>query len=129
MKIIPFFYALVLLALPFIFSACWAAVGAGAGAGTMAYIDGSVTDTLDANMNVSHKAVLKAMQDLKLTTTSDSMDELNAEVIARDSRDEKIKIELEKLTESATKVSIRVGLFGDQSLSVDILGQIKKNLK
>lgn len=129
MKNTPYLFALLALCVPFILSGCWAAVGAGAGASTVAYIDGSVKDNLDATVEVAHAAVLKAMDNLKFKTTSDSMDATQAEVIARDSKDEKIKINLERITDATTKVSVRVGIFGDQAVSVDILEQIKKSLK
>ena len=112
-----------------ILSGCWAAVGAGAGASTVAYIDGSVKDNVDASLESVHSAALKACEELQYKVTSESKDAKTVEIIARTGKDEKIKIDLAFLTEKATEVKIRVGVFGDEALSIDLLEAIKKSLK
>lgn len=113
----------------FSLTGCWAAVGAGAGGGTVAYLDGSMGAHLDHPFESVFDASLKAMEDLKYTTTSQTADARNAEIIARNAKDDKIKIEIEYVSEKSSKVEIRVGVFGDQELSMQILDQIKKNLQ
>lgn len=113
----------------FILSGCWAAVGAGAGAGTVAYIDGSIKDNLDTPIENAHQATLKACSQLQYTVISESKDAQTVEVVARDAKDEKIKINLTRLTDKATEIKIRIGVFGDQMRSIDLLEEIKKSLK
>jgi hypothetical protein len=48
--------------------------------------------------------------------------------VARNAADKKIKIEVERTGERLTKVTIRIGVFGDESLSMAILDKIKANL-
>ena len=51
-----------------------------------------------------------------------------AKLIARDAGDKKIEIELKKVLEHLTRVTIRVGVFGDEPLSRLMLERLKKNL-
>jgi hypothetical protein len=106
---------------------CWAVAG-GAGAGTVAYIDGSVGAPVDATLSKTQKAALKAMDDLKYTVISQNEDAQYAEIIARNAKDEKIKVAMEFVSDASTKIEIRVGVFGDQELSLQILEKIKKHL-
>jgi hypothetical protein len=53
---------------------------------------------------------------------------MSAEIIARDSQDKKIKISLSATAEGTTKLSIRIGMFGDETKSRLIYDEIKKNL-
>ena len=57
--------------------------------------------------------------------TDGGKDAFNAELTARGSGDKKIQIKLQKKTEKVTEIKIRVGLFGDESMSRQILDKIK----
>ena len=104
------------------------AVGAGA-AGTVAYVKGDLETTLDAGMDSSYAAALKALDQLQIVPTQKLKDALTAEVIARTSDDTKITIKLTRVEDKITKMSIRVGVFGDQAQSTTIYERIKQNLK
>jgi hypothetical protein len=103
------------------------AVGAGA-AGTVAYVKGDLTATLDAGMDRSYGTVLRALDQLKITATQKQQDTLTSEIIARNSVDEKVTIKLTRTDEKLTNISIRIGIFGDQAQSRIILERIKQNL-
>jgi hypothetical protein len=105
-----------------------AAVGAGAG-GTVAYVKGELEATLDAGMDTSYDASLKALEQLQLVPTQKLKDSLSAEIIARRSDDTKITVKLTRVEDKITKLSIRVGVFGDQEQSTTIYSHIKQNLK
>ena len=104
------------------------AVGAGA-AGTVAYVKGDLEVTLDAGMDRSYAAALKALDQLQIVPTQKLKDSLTAEVIARTSDDTKITIKLTRVDDKITKMAIRVGVFGDQAQSTAIYERIKQNLK
>jgi hypothetical protein len=50
---------------------------------------------------------------------------LEAILVARTAGDKKVEIRVKQLSENATTVKIRVGVFGDESLSIAILDKIK----
>jgi hypothetical protein len=104
------------------------AVGAGA-AGTVAYVKGELEATLDAGMDKSYDATLKALDQLQIVPTQKLKDSLSAEIIARTSDDTKITIKLARVDEKITKMTIRVGVFGDQAQSTAIYERVKQNLK
>jgi len=74
------------------------------------------------------KAAEKAIKELGLTASRRTKDAMSAEIIARDSQDKKIKIKLSATAEGTTKLTIRVGMFGNETKSRLIYDQIKKNL-
>lgn len=115
-----------------LFSSCGCVgllVGGGAGAGTVAYIKGELKSTEEASIDRTWEAAQEAVKDLEFVITSKEKENTSfAKLIARDARDKKIEIELKKVSEHLTKVTIRVGVFGDESLSRLILERLKKSL-
>ncbi len=109
-------------------SGCLAlAAGAGAGA-AVAYMRGDLDVTLDANLAKSVRAAEKAIAQLKYAKISDRQDALQATLISRNASDQKIELYLEKLTDDATKLKIRVGTFGEESMQQEILKRVRSNL-
>jgi len=104
-----------------------AAVGVGA-AGTVAYVRGDLQTVESADIDAVYKAVLKAIDELELSITQKTKDAMTAKIVARDAQDKKITIKLGATVEGATKLSIRVGLFGNERKSRLIYEQIKEYL-
>ncbi len=117
----------LMVSLPFV-SGCAVILAGGAGAGTVAYIKGELQTNLEASLEKSIEATRSAVENLKFIKISEEVDKLTGEIIARTSQDKKITIKLNKVTENTTKISIRVGMFGDQTLSHSLLEEIKKEL-
>ena len=117
----------LMVSLPFV-SGCAVILAGSAGAGTVAYIKGELQANLEAPLEKSIEATRSAVENLKFIKISEEVDKLTGEIIARTSQDEKITIQLNKVTENTTKISIRVGMFGDQTLSHSLLEEIKKEL-
>ena len=105
-----------------------AAVGAGA-AGTVAYVMGDLEAVQSKKLGTVHEATLKAVKELGLNVTKDTKDALSAVIVARDAQDKKITIKLKATTEEMTKLSIRVGLFGNETKSRLIYQKIHENLQ
>jgi VCBS repeat-containing protein len=101
----------------------------GAGAGTIAYVKGDLETVEAKGINDVYEATKKAVKQLELGVTKDTKDAMSAVIIARDAQDKKITITLKGTTEEATKISIRVGMFGNETKSQRIYEQIKKNLE
>lgn len=105
------------------------AVAAGAGAGAaVAYVRGDLDTTLNAGFERSLRATNAAVAALQFAKVSEKKDALQAIVIARNAADKKIEIRVEQSGENLAKVKIRVGVFGDETLSLAILEKIKANL-
>jgi hypothetical protein len=66
------------------------------------------------------------MDSLGFTVTSKEKDAISGELIARGASDKKITVKLKKQTEEVTEIRIRIGTFGDESMSRQILEEIKK---
>jgi hypothetical protein len=74
------------------------------------------------------KATSRTIEQLKFAKIAESADALSARFTARTAQDKKIEIVLTKVGEDLTKVEIRVGVFGDEDVSMTILSKIKANL-
>lgn len=104
-----------------------AAVGIGA-AGTIAYVRGDLEAVESHSLDKVYEAAVKALDELELNVISKSKDALTATINARDAQDKKVKITLKKTAEQATKISIRIGTFGDETKSRLIYQKIDYNL-
>jgi hypothetical protein len=105
-------------------------VGAAAGGGAAGYawVNGEVKTTEGSSLNQTWDASLAAMKDLEFTVTEKSKDALSGYVTAQTADNKTIKINLKYITNTSTEIRIRVGTFGDESLSRIILGKINNHL-
>ncbi len=103
-------------------------VGGGAGAGTVAYLRGELKSTEEASIYRVLQATQQAMKDLKFTVTNEEKGISSAKLTAYGTDDTKVEVNLENVSEKLTNVRIRVGVFGNESLSLLILERIKKHL-
>src|ERR1700712_798581 len=118
------------LSLLFVFpslSGCLA-VAAGAGAGVVAYVRGDLQTTLASDYNSVVDGTRNAITGLEFVKVSDNKDAFRAEIIARTALDKKIEISLTNAGKNLTNIKIRVGVFGDEQLSLAILEKIKAGL-
>ena len=107
---------------------CGAAIiagGAAVGAGSAAYIYGQLTSEEKVSFDVAWNATQKAAENLGYTTTSKENGEFWGELIARDSKGQKLTVKLRSPDEMRTEIKIRVGLFGDEQSSGRILDEIR----
>jgi len=104
-----------------------AAVGVGA-AGTIAYVRGDLEAVESHSLDEVYEAAIEALDELELNIISRSKDALTATINARDAQDKKVTIILKKTAEQTTKVSIRIGTFGDETKSRLIYQKINYNL-
>jgi hypothetical protein len=102
--------------------------GAGAGAGAVAYVRGELEAPLDANFDRALRASQKTIEQLKFAKVSEKQDALVATLVARNADDKRIEIRVESQGANRATVKIRVGILGDESLSMTILDKIKASL-
>lgn len=110
-------------------SGCLAvAAGAGAGAAAVAYVRGELQTTVSEDYDATVKATHRAIDQLGFVKVSEKKDALIAILTVRNAADKKIEIRLDRSARNLTQVRIRVGVFGDEALSMAILDKIKANL-
>ncbi|MCX7871888.1 MAG: DUF3568 domain-containing protein [Verrucomicrobiae bacterium] len=103
-------------------------VGAGAGAGAYAYSKGELQSAEAASLDKVYKAVEKTVAEMNFVLESKSKDALVGEVICKGAGDKTIKIKLKFITDKTTEIRIRVGFWGDENFSYQILKKIRDNL-
>ena len=101
--------------------------GAAVGAGTVAYIRGELKATEEVSLNRVWSAALTAVKDLGFAEKEKSKDALSARLVARGADDKNITIRLKRKTDTITEIRIRVGTFGNESISRLILDKMKRH--
>ena len=101
-------------------------VGGAAGGGAVAYVRGELKTTEEVSLNRAWRASKMAMSDLEFTITSKEKDAFDGRIQASGASGKAIDVALKKISPTRTEIRIRVGLFGDESLSRQILEGIKK---
>lgn len=101
-------------------------MGGAAGAGTVAYVGGELKTVQKVSLNKAWNATQKAMKDLGFTITSKEKDAFNGQLTAKGAANKIIRIKLKRQSNMRTEIRIRVGTFGDESVSLEILERIKK---
>jgi hypothetical protein len=89
---------------------------------------GTIIGFVEATPEPATNAAVMAVRDLKFSLISSGFDALAGRVIARTSMDDRIDIDIYSKGKNISKVSIRVGTFGDESISLRILDKIKDKL-
>ena len=102
-------------------------VGAAAGAGGVAYVQGELKVIESVPVDTAQRAAEKALQDLKLAVLKRQQDGLSGVIEARTSTDQKVTIKTKRISEKSTEVGIRVGVLGDEAKSRQILNRIQAN--
>lgn len=103
-------------------------VGAAGGAAGTVYVMGKLTEELGYDVPAVHGAALDAMKKLGLTLLEDRVDRLSGHMESEFADRAHVWIDLEFVREFRTRVTIRVGLTGDEIRSRKILDTIKQFL-
>ncbi len=120
---------IIALALPVLVatSGCVLVAAGAAGAG-VAWVRGALKTTVSYDMAKTYKASARAVQQLGFAKISEEKSALDAVLISRTAADKKVEIRLRSIGDKLTELETRVGLFGDEALSLAILEKIKANL-
>ena len=118
----------LMLLLPFACGCAYLLVGGGAAAGAV-YYTGRAKETLDASLEDCHAAGRQTLRDLELPLQVDRADALTARLESRFADEKPVRIDMKKVGESLTEVTVRVGLVAEAGeRAMDILSRIKGNL-
>ena len=99
---------------------------AAAGAGTILFIKGELQSTENVSIDKAWRATVLAVDDLGFVVTSKEKDAVSAKLNALTADNKEVKITLNRKADKATQIAIRVGTFGDESLSRLILDKIRE---
>jgi len=120
--------ALFLLSLVLMLPGCVAVIGAGAGAATVAYIEGELQTTYAAPFNRTWDATLSALNDLEIKVYNTQKDATGGVIEATKADGTKVKLNLKPTGTDTTSVKIRIGIFGNEEASRIISRQISVRL-
>jgi hypothetical protein len=107
---------------------CIIAAAAGAGAG-VAYVRGDTETVLPGHPKDVTAASEAAAKQMSLTVTSSNASGLDGRVAARTASDTPVVVTVKAEGPDASRVSIRVGRFGDDVMQNTLLAKIRENLK
>ena len=124
----------IVLSLMLIFSSmhlsgCFALLlGAAAGAGGVIWVKGKLEQDVNASLDKVHKASIAALKKLDLPAIKDASDKMTARIESEYSDGKHVWIDLNQISNTSTKLSIRVGTLGDEVRSRQILEKIMQYL-
>ena len=95
---------------------------------TVGYVRGRYTGMIAHRVERVCSAAADAVDGLDFRLKEKQCDVLTGRIIARNSLDKKITIDLSRIDTRMTKVEIQVGALGDKVVSVAIFEEIKEHL-
>lgn len=107
---------------------CLAVAAAGAAAGTVAYVSGALNAEFDEAPPRVHAAVEAACRDMGITISESKASELDAVVKGKTARDKNVSINIKATDTGGSEMSIRIGVFGDETLSRQLYDRIREKL-
>ncbi len=90
--------------------------------------EGVLRATLEGTVPDVVNATNATLEDLELTAVENTVDKLKGKITARMAVGTKVTIGLEAVGTGSTAVRIKVGTFGDRSISMQIFRNIEKRL-
>lgn len=109
-------------------SGCVAVAAAGAAGAGVAWIRGALETNVDRDLDRVYRATQEAVRGLEFAVVTERKSSVDATVVARTALDKKVEVILKQAGSKTTHVSIRVGVFGDEAMSLAILERIKAKL-
>lgn len=91
-------------------------VGGGAALGTYAYVNGEATGTYDATLDKAFAASKAACDEFGIPIIKEEKDNSSAKIQGK-LNDDTVTISLELVGEGITEISVRVGLWGNETTS------------
>jgi hypothetical protein len=104
------------------------AVGAAGGLAGATYVLGKLTDEVNHEVSVVHAAASDAMNDLGLKPSEDRADKLTAHIKSEFADGTNVWIDMQSIGEDRTKLTVRVGMTGDEVRARKIHEAIKRHL-
>ncbi|MCC7406454.1 MAG: DUF3568 family protein [Phycisphaeraceae bacterium] len=107
---------------------CLVVVAGGAAAGGVAYVKGDLEAVVPGTPQQVARATDGAASDLGLATVSSEWSSVDMKYVLRTVGDKKISVKAKRESDRTSKLSIRVGIFGDKDLSQMVYDRIRARL-
>jgi hypothetical protein len=120
--------ALLALATLPLLNGCVVVAAGAVGAGAVAYVRGELESSLEADLDAAYAGAQRALAKLEFAKIEESRSGVDARLVHRTALDKRVEIKLKKVTDRLTKIEIRVGVVGDQELSLTLLDKIRAEL-
>ncbi len=105
-------------------------LGAGAGAGAVAYYQGEFQAINETTLERAHQASIQSLESMEFEIVDQQKDSISGRVEARTADDRDITVRTKRLEDDPDLIRfrIRVGTFGDEELSRSIHDEIEQRL-
>lgn len=120
--------ALLALALCAPLSGCALVVAGAAGAAGAMYVNGEYDGRLSASPQKCAEATRRVFEDMEIKLLKCDASALDGRVVGKSALEREITVTLKRESEIQTKVSIRVGTFGDEKVAAEIFRKIQARL-
>ncbi|MDQ5977995.1 MAG: hypothetical protein QG602_967 [Verrucomicrobiota bacterium] len=117
----------LLAALPWL-SGCVVVAAIAVGAGAVAYVRGDLASRVEPELDPAYAAAQRALEKLEFAKIDQRKSGLDAKLVHRTALDKRVEIQRNKVTDRLTKIEIRMGVVGDQELSLTLLDKIRCEL-
>jgi hypothetical protein len=102
--------------------------GTAGGAGTAAWLTGKLSENVNASYERTIKATKSALKSLRLEITKETRTESVTQIKSKYTDGREIWIDIRPITQSASKIDVRVGAIADKAASEKILKRITRYL-
>jgi len=103
-------------------------LGGAVGAGGVAFVKETLEKNVDKPLDVLHEAALDGLQEAGIFVIKDELFKHSAKIKGETDDGKGVNVDLKALTEKSSKIKIRVGLFGEEERSHEILDVILNKL-
>lgn len=122
------FCSLMMLVALLPLSGCGVLILGGAAAGTVGYVSGDLKATINGGFYEVVRAADQAIEEDSIVVISKSSASHHIVYVLRTPQDDKVELTITHATRALTNVTIRVGVFGEEPLSRQILKEIESRL-
>ena len=120
----------VLCVMPLLSSGCAAlVVGAAAGGGTTFWLQGKLVQEVDAPLDKSVQAVKSTLESLGLDVIKETMTDVITQITSTYTDGKKIWIDVHKVSDSTSRIEVRVGMISNKDAARTILNRIVTYLR
>lgn len=102
--------------------------GTAGGAGTATWLSGKLTQEVNASFENSLKATRAALKALKMDIEKETVKDNIAQFISNYTDGRQVWIDIRRISQSISKIEVRVGMKGDKEAARKILDKIVKFL-
>lgn len=99
--------------------------GAAGGAGTAAWLSGKLSETVNTSFDRTLQAAKSALKSFAFEIEKETQKYEVAQLIAKHKDGRQIWVDVHRISDSSSKIEIRVGALGDKTASDEILKRIK----